>query len=573
MLEPIKTESHPDVPFFRFVAAVNAVICIAYIAWRYFAGTINPADPGPSWYFYIAELTLCLATLSSSYTLSMRIKRTPTPLAKLDRSFGPDKWPSLDIFIPTVNEPIEIIQGTVKAAAAIDYPKELTRVFVLDDAARAEVREWAESARTHHTITYIAREKTPGVPHYAKAGNLNHALLKSGTTGDLVLILDADHVCTKEIAQILVPYFLEADGSCSYRLNHVAYVQAPDRSWSSHPGNQLAADFPSFHGPLQQGNDGMGCTWLTGTAAILRRKALEEIGGFYRSVTEDVPTGFTLLAAGWESRFHSNHVTAGMPPVAFEAMLHQRERWALGDFQYCFPLIRRVLPKLTWRQQFSLLNIPLFLFARILFATGFLILPPIEILRGRGCIEAPALDLAAFIIPYTISTRLLRMIGFKSIGPRAFFWAERLYCCSAFVVIVALVRRLIAPSQINFWVSPKQRGGYRDYRVRSLAAVFLFIPLAALGLRAGLQNIQATSIFSLNTFYSITGSIWFFNALICLWPAVWYLFRDPRYSPNYFAEAQDPPHPDPWWRWLLLPTNLAPLMTVIAGFITLYGTS
>ena len=53
-------------------------------------------------------------------------------------------------------------------------------------------------------VRYIARVKTPGVPHHAKAGNLNNAILKAETSGDYILVLDCDMVRSPRLQDLVV---------------------------------------------------------------------------------------------------------------------------------------------------------------------------------------------------------------------------------------------------------------------------------------------------------------------------------------------------------------------------------
>ena len=47
--------------------------------------------------------------------------------------------------------------------------------------------------RREASIVYVARQKVKGVPHHAKAGNINSCLLKEGAKkGEFVLVLDCD---------------------------------------------------------------------------------------------------------------------------------------------------------------------------------------------------------------------------------------------------------------------------------------------------------------------------------------------------------------------------------------------
>eukprot|EP00624_Nannochloropsis_granulata_P002660 evm.model.NODE_23415_length_9299_cov_18.335304.1 len=93
--------------------------------------------------------------------------------------------------IPCYNEPVEIVRQTTLAALAMDYPKEKLAVIVCDDgnssAMRALIAQLrADMGGSKATLRYIARKKIPGVPHHAKAGNINNALMNEGTSGEFI---------------------------------------------------------------------------------------------------------------------------------------------------------------------------------------------------------------------------------------------------------------------------------------------------------------------------------------------------------------------------------------------------
>nr|QQZ51091.1 glycosyltransferase [Phenylobacterium glaciei] len=110
---------------------------------------------------------------------------------------APETWPTVDIFIPTYNESLEIVQDTVLAALTIDYPPERRRIYLLDDGRRPEFKAFAEATG----VGYITRPDN----HHAKAGNLNNALKQ--TDGELVCIFDADHVATRAFLQMTLGWF------------------------------------------------------------------------------------------------------------------------------------------------------------------------------------------------------------------------------------------------------------------------------------------------------------------------------------------------------------------------------
>jgi cellulose synthase (UDP-forming) len=80
-------------------------------------------------------------TLFLGYFQTVRpLGRQPVPLD------GPSStWPTVDLYIPTYNEPLSVVRATIQAALAIDYPREKIKVFVLDDGRRDEFREYAAS--------------------------------------------------------------------------------------------------------------------------------------------------------------------------------------------------------------------------------------------------------------------------------------------------------------------------------------------------------------------------------------------------------------------------------------------
>jgi cellulose synthase/poly-beta-1,6-N-acetylglucosamine synthase-like glycosyltransferase len=56
-------------------------------------------------------------------------------------------------------------------------------------------------------IMYVTRDKVPGVPNHAKAGNINSALLKSPGSGDFILVLDCDMVLHPDFLMRTLPHF------------------------------------------------------------------------------------------------------------------------------------------------------------------------------------------------------------------------------------------------------------------------------------------------------------------------------------------------------------------------------
>src|SRR3712207_3572408 len=153
-----------------------------------------------SFLLFAAEL-YAIATLLLAYFQTLKIKDRQ----KVDLSLYPqEQWPKVDIYIPTYNEDVEIVRKTTLCALAIDYPADKKRVYVLDDgraekykARREELRQMCEELGA----TMMTRDNN----EHAKAGNINTAFKR--TEGDLVLILDCDHMPVKEFLLHTVGFF------------------------------------------------------------------------------------------------------------------------------------------------------------------------------------------------------------------------------------------------------------------------------------------------------------------------------------------------------------------------------
>ena len=168
---------------------------------------------------------------------------------------------TVDVFITTYNEPVEIVSETARAARDIIYPH---HTWILDDGARDEMREVADEIG----VGYITRsEEWRNRPRHAKAGNVNNALMQ--TSGEFILILDSDQVPLPAILNHTLGYFEDPK---------VALVQTPQEFGNVATSDPLGSNAPLFYGPIQQGKDAWNSAYFCGSNAILRREALMQLG-------------------------------------------------------------------------------------------------------------------------------------------------------------------------------------------------------------------------------------------------------------------------------------------------------
>ena len=251
----------------RLWTVLTIALGVNYVAWRWLA-SIN-------WSAWWIAVPLVLAETYSIIDLGLfgmtvwRSRQRGEPPAASEGL-------SVDVFITTYNEPVELVLRTVAAAGRITYPH---TTWVLDDGNRPELHDRALALGAG----YITRgEQWAGKPRHAKAGNLNNALME--TTGELILVLDADMVPEPSILDRTLGYFAD---------ERVALVQTPQYFTNVPASDPLGSQAPLFYGPIQEGKDGWGAAFFCGSNAVLRREALMELGivGYVNATEKAVVEG------------------------------------------------------------------------------------------------------------------------------------------------------------------------------------------------------------------------------------------------------------------------------------------
>ena len=230
--------------------------------------------------------------------------------------------PSVDVFIATYNENMQILTRILAACHRIRYPAELLTVYICDDGGRKEAAEVAK----RWGAQYLARS----THEHAKAGNLNYALAHS--SGDLVLTLDADMVPKPNIIQLMIGYFSDPQ---------MGFVQAPQVFYNPDPyqhnipwGHLRNNDQDYFMREMLPRRDRLGAVMYIGSNAMFSREALAHIGGFVTgSITEDLATGLVLQAEKFHCVYCDAVVATGLAPESFTEMVNQRVRWCRGNIQ------------------------------------------------------------------------------------------------------------------------------------------------------------------------------------------------------------------------------------------------
>lgn len=303
-------------PRLSWAVALLTLLAAHYLVWRV-GSTLNLATPLAAT-ISIAALVAELMLLGTSF-LQLGFSLWPhLPLP--EPSADPEHWPSVDVLVPSYGEPPELIERCLRGCLALDYPSH--SVWLLDDSGRHELQGVCRRLGVH----YLAREER----RHAKAGNLNHAL--QHCTGELIAVFDADVVPLTPFLRRTAALF--ADPAMGFVQTPQSYMNADPVMRNLRLERWLMPDEESFYRWIEPSRDAVGAVVCAGTSFVMRRSALEAVGGFETGTpSEDLATGIRLTAAGYRNHFLPEKLSAGLAPFTAAAMARQRCRWASGTVQ------------------------------------------------------------------------------------------------------------------------------------------------------------------------------------------------------------------------------------------------
>jgi hypothetical protein len=369
---------------------------------------------------------------------------------------------SVDVYICTYDEAASVLEATLAGCALMSYSH---TTWLLDDGSRPEIAELARQ--------WGARYMTRPDKSHAKAGNINHALPL--TDGELVLVLDADHVPLPDALDTMVGYFDDPE---------VALVQTP-HDFSNHDSIQhydLGRHEQSvFFSAICVGKDHHDAAFWCGSCALIRREALLSIGGVATdTIAEDFHTTIKLHRRGWHTHYDDRIIAQGRAPHDLAAYLLQRDRWARGNLAvFTTPESPLRARELTVSQRMSYLASLLSYLAGPMRLLMVLVLATV-LWTGALPLRIAPLALATLWAPATV---LMVLAGSALCrGQQSSGEATHYELCTAEIFARAL-RCIVRPGRANFRVTPKEgvdRGGWEA--VRQFRGLLVLAVLLALGL-------------------------------------------------------------------------------------------
>lgn len=381
------------------VAIIGALLATMF----YQLFLLNPAYRGPLWLWtamLLAEGLTALHAIGTWWTILAHDDR-PEPVNatvwrnRLRAGAAP---PTIDVFITAYGEAPELVRRTVVAARDMELAHQ---TWVLDDGRSEELARVCDE----EGVGYLRRE---GRAH-AKAGNVNAAL--ASTTGEYVVIFDADHVPEPNFLIEVLPHFQDPD---------VAFVQSPqyyiNRVNLVSRGSAEAQRI--FYELVCPGKNRFNAAFCVGTNVMFRRSALDEIGGIATgSNSEDIWTSLRLHRRGWKSTYVPQVLARGLAPQDVATYFKQQLRWASGGFEVLLRgrLFRRGTG-LTVDQRLQYLFTGTHYLLSVAMLT-FILLPATYLLFGLSPIRADGWTWAAHYLPFYFMVLLVTWLqsgGFKA---------------------------------------------------------------------------------------------------------------------------------------------------------------
>jgi len=409
------------------------LVTLRYFAWR--CTTLNTAHP------FSLGCSVLQLTMEVVGLLILVLQLLPNPgfdgrrrsrQADQLQSWSAAHPASVAVWIPTYNEPERMVERAILTCRNLNHPR--LRITVLDDGHRPAIAALAE----RHGVHYLSRD---GNAH-RKAGNLNHALTRCHE--DFIAVFDCDFTPSPNFLQRTLGFFQDP---------RVALVQTPQHYFQPdfHSRNLgldlvMPGDLDYFYHYLQPRRDQDNAVVCCGTSYVMRREALQSIGGYVTScLVEDYQTSTKLISQGWKVCYLNEVLSMGEVPRTFADFLDQRLRWMQGNIQIYFcgaelPILRTLrFRQLRWYLLPADLLAPLW-------RVTYLFMPLLGLMLGFSVIAAPVLEFIAYGGPFLVA--LYTLPNWLSGHYHHQFWMEVYETLFCFPALARMRKVLLHPFRV-----------------------------------------------------------------------------------------------------------------------------
>jgi cellulose synthase (UDP-forming) len=587
---PAPVEFSPKIELlWQFLVVMALVFGASYLYWRW-TSSLNYEALWLAIPLVIAEtlayIGLFLFAVNLWCTRDYPLNPPPENINEcMAESYGLDRSVSVDVFITTYSEDVELVRLSIKDAKAIEYPHTLDlKIHILDDGRRPEMKAVADE----EAVNYISRTNNIGY----KAGNLRNAMEQTG--GDFILICDADTRVFPTIIKNTLGYFRDPS---------VAWVQTPQWFYDI-PQGQYLPDylkkytgkfgfiFGSFIqkciGPIKIGYDpfvnepqmfydliqrrrnAANAAFCCGASSIHRRDAVmqaalrayagsieleveklskdikdkeikqdfenavrgqlavkTEFTPYKFHVSEDIYTSIVLHSDSehqWKSVLHPSVESKMLSPQDLLSWATQRFKYAGGTLDIAFRDNPVFKGKMTLQQRLMYLC-TFWSYFGALWNVVFLTAPIISLFTGISPVSSYSLDFYSHFLPFIILNEVAFMFGTWGMAA----WDGKASYLSFFSINLRAIWTVLKGEKIKFPVTPKDRqeGNFIHLVIPQLSIIILtVIGFVIAGYRVLVQGqIQELPALIVNVF-------WGLNNIAAMLPMVRSAFWTPDDEPQ-----------------------------------------
>jgi cellulose synthase (UDP-forming) len=441
---------------------------IRYLYWRVTETLVLDWYHGPiSLAMFMMELIAIVNVTLLNYQTLIPTNRSPQADVGAQRINKGLYTPTVDVFVPTYNEPMFVLRRTIVGCQAMRYPDK--EVWLLDDGKRPEAAKLAEELG----CKYLTR---PDSAH-AKAGNLNNGL--KSAKGEIFVVFDADFIPLENFLERTIGFFEDPQ---------VAMVVTPQNFYNPDQpeinlgGRVIPHEQTVFYNIIQPGRDFTNSVVCTGTSSLMRRKYIDDIGGIPTgTIVEDWTTGMMLQAKGYKSIFLNELVSVGAAPENFSSYLVQRIRWAEGTIKLLYTKYNPMfLPGLNLVQRINHMSGMLFWIDQASQSVSY-IAPALFFLFGMRSMNTSLPDIIYYWVPnYFAGLLLVSWV----IGSRTILVTYSYNALQCFYLVPTLLSTLLLPKRkVKFKVTDKglsQKETSIDVKLMRPLLILLFLNLGAI---------------------------------------------------------------------------------------------
>jgi len=364
-------------------------------------------------------------------------RRAPAPSPPTDLS--------VDVFVTACGEDFELVRRALLAAVGM---RGSHTTYLLDDGRDPRLAGLARSLGAGY-LTRSSRE-------HAKAGNVNSALPR--TSGDIIVVFDVDHVAEPEFLERTLGHFTDPG------VGFVQVMLSYSNEWESWTARAAVEAWLDFHNPISIGMDGLGSVTMFGSNALIRRSALEAIGGYRPGLAEDLATSMALHEAGWRSAYVAEPLAPGLAPTDTRAWFTQQLKWSRGVFECLLTQGLPAFPSLTWGQRLSYLVrathywIGPLIFAHLAFLLAALVLGRKPIVGG---LEQYLIHYLPLVFMFLLIRRTARIVWRHPSVPTSLEWRGILLANATWPVYTLAWGMALLRIPLDFQATPKLANGDR----------------------------------------------------------------------------------------------------------------